>query len=500
MTEQPPVAPPPAGGEALDLATLLAPVDVTATRGPVAACRPRGLAWDSRRVAPGDLFFCLPGAATDGHDHAAAAVAAGAVALVVEHLVDERLLGGGGPGAGVAQAAVADARLAMALVASAFHGHPSRRLDVVGVTGTNGKTTVAHLLGAVLTAAGRVHEVIGTLTQSLTTPEAPELTARLARLVAAGGEAAAMEVSSHALVQRRVAGTSFAVAVFTNLSEDHLDFHPSMEAYYEAKASLFDPARVATAVIGTDDAWGRRLAAETAVPVVAWSLADAEDLRTGPGGSVWRWRGQDVRLRLPGLHNVANAVAASTAAEAVGVQPAAVTAGLAAVVGVPGRFELVDGGQPFAVIVDFAHTPAALAAVLEAARGLTGPGGRVVVAFGCGGDRDRAKRALMGAAAAAGADVVVVTSDNPRSEDPASIAAEVLAGVPAATGAEVVLELDRAAAIALALGAARPGDAVVVAGKGHEVEQVEGDRRRPFDDRRVAAGVLARLGHGAGGR
>jgi UDP-N-acetylmuramoyl-L-alanyl-D-glutamate--2,6-diaminopimelate ligase len=445
------------------------------------------ITYDSRSVAPGALFCCLRGARTDGHDHAPAAVAAGAAALLVDHPV---------PGVAVPQVVVADTRAAMARVAAAFFGHPSRQLAVVGVTGTNGKTTVTHLLQAALSAAGTPTAVIGTLTQARTTPEAPDLQARLAALVAAGTGAVAMEVSSHALAQGRADGTWFSVAVFTNLSQDHLDYHGTMDEYFEAKAALFTPERAALAVINADDPWGRVLgerAAAGGLAVRTYSLAEAEPL----DGSTFRWAGQVVRLRLPGRHNVANALAAATAARALGAEPAAVAEGLSSLATVPGRFEPVDAGQPFTVAVDYAHTPDALSGVLAAARETAGPDGRVLVVFGCGGERDRAKRPAMGEVAVRQADVAVLTSDNPRSEDPLAIIDEVRAGAEAAAargaGGRLVVEPDRRTAIARALGLAREGDAVVVAGKGHERTQVAGGRAVPFDDREVAREELERL-------
>lgn len=452
-----------------------------------------GLSFDSRTVAPGDVFFCLEGSGEDGHAFAGPAVARGAVAVVAGRPV--------AVGPGVAVVTVdgrggSVLRRAMALAASEFYRHPSRSLDVVGVTGTNGKTTVTHLLSSILGAAGRTAEVMGTLTQALTTPEAPELTARLADMVAAGVDSVAMEVSSHALALDRVAGTRFVAGVFTNLSRDHLDFHPSMEDYFEVKARLFAPGRCPVAVVGVDDRWGEmlrdRIERTGAAPAVTYSMSDAHDLRpwdgplVGPGsmgpGSMgpgwrWTWRGQAMELALPGRHNVANALAAART--------------------VPGRFEPVRAGQPFAVIVDFAHTPDALDVALTSARGLAGDGGRVTVVFGCGGDRDPGKRPAMGAVAARRADFVVVTTDNPRTEDPAVIADQVLTG----TGSvPVVVELDRRRAIAAALGGARPGDVVVVAGKGHETYQDDATGRHPFDDRVVVAELLAAMGHGPADR
>jgi UDP-N-acetylmuramoyl-L-alanyl-D-glutamate--2,6-diaminopimelate ligase len=439
---------------------------------------------DSRRAGPGVLFCCAPGEAHDGHDFAPAAVAAGSPALLVERPL----------GLGVPELRVASVREAMGPVAAALAGYPSDRLAVVGVTGTNGKTTTTQLLAAILEAAGRPCGLIGTLTGARTTPEGPDLQPQLAAFAAEGCRAVAMEVSSHALDRHRVDGTRFAVAVFTNLSHDHLDYHRTMEAYFAAKARLFTPELAAAAVVNLDDPYGRRLAGAAAVPTAGYALADAEDLRLDADGSTWRWRGSELHLPLPGRFNVANALAAATAAEVLGIDHPAIAAGLAATATVAGRFERVDEGQPFLAAVDYAHTPDGLHQLLAAARELTG--GRVILVFGAGGDRDVEKRPEMGAAAAAGADVVLLTSDNPRSEDPAAIIDAVRAGMDHPRDLRV--EPDRAAAIAAAVAEARPGDVVLVAGKGHETTQVSGTESRPFDDRLVLRDALRSAGHRAG--
>ena len=323
-----------------------------------------------------------------------------------------------------------------------------------------------------------------------TTPAAPELQAHLAELAGEGFDAVAMEVSSHAMVQHRVDGVRFAVAVFTNLSQDHLDFHGTIDDYFAAKASLFVPERAGVAVINGDDPWGRRLLESARLPTRAFSLADAVDVTYDRLGTSFLWEGEPVRVRLAGTVNVANALAAATAARELGVEAAAVAAGLSGLASVPGRNEPVERGQPFSVLVDYAHTPDALEQTLAGARRMAGPG-RVLVVFGCGGERDRAKRPLMGEVATRLADLAVLTTDNPRSEDPAAIAGEVRAGV---RRPEVLVEEpDRRAAIALALESAQPGDVVVLAGKGHETTQVIGADVRPFDDRAVAADLLGQL-------
>ncbi len=388
----------------------------------------RAVVHDTAGVSPGSLFFCVRGARVDGHDLAGAAVAGGAVALVVDHVLP----------LAVPQVVVPDVRRAMGPLSAAFWGNPSHDIVVVGVTGTSGKTTVTHLLCPVLEASGRAPcAIIGTLSGARTTPEATDLQAMLAaqrdrgssgagvgRGVGAGRGAVAMEVSSHGLALHRVDGTRFAVAVFTNLSQDHLDFHHTMDDYFAAKAALFTPEFTHRAVVCSDDPRGRelltRLRAEgSGVTATAYSLADAEELTLSPAGASFRWRGEPVELALAGRFNVANAVAAGAAAEALGIEPGVVAHGLSAATPVPGRFEAIDGGQRFTVIVDYAHKPDALDQALRSARELVVSGRRLLVVFGCGGDRDVAKRPLMGEVATRLADDVILTSDNPRSEEPA---------------------------------------------------------------------------------
>jgi UDP-N-acetylmuramoyl-L-alanyl-D-glutamate--2,6-diaminopimelate ligase len=438
---------------------------------------------DTRRVGPGALFCCVPGSTVDGHDLAPAAVEAGAVALLVERPLD----------VAVPQLEVEDVRRALGPVAAAFWGHPSRDLAVVGVTGTSGKTTVTHLVQAVLDAAGRPCGVIGTLSGARTTPEAPELQSLLASERAAGRRAVAMEVSSHGLDQHRVDATRFAVGVFTNLSQDHLDYHRTMEEYFEAKARLFTPELCERAVVCTDNPWGERLLDIVEIDAQPYSIDDVDDLVIGPGGAQFTWQGQKVDLGLAGRFNVTNAVAAATTAAVLGVPPATIAGGLSAASPVPGRFEAVDAGQPFAVLVDYSHKPDALAQAIASARELADDGRRVIVVFGCGGDRDAAKRPLMGRVAGELADRVIITSDNPRSEDPRAIISAVRDGVP--PGASVATELDRRRAIETALHEAGPGDVVLIAGKGHETTQTIGDERLPFDDRVVARDALASISY-----
>jgi UDP-N-acetylmuramoyl-L-alanyl-D-glutamate--2,6-diaminopimelate ligase len=458
---------------------LLEEVEVLRLRGDPAATEITSVTQSSTAVSPGALFCCVRGEHADGHDFAGRAVASGATALLVERELALE----------VPQAVVRDTRASVGPLAAAFFGHPSRRLATVGVTGTNGKTTTTHLVKAVLEAAGRPTGIIGTLSGARTTPEATELQSKLAAMAGAGCVAAAVEVSSHALVQRRVDGTHFAVAVFTNLTPEHLDFHQTMEDYFAAKASLFEPDRADVAVINEDDAWGRRLLDSVAIPAHAFSLADVEDLVLGATSSTFRWEGHAVELRMGGRFNVANAVAAATVGRVINMDPTAIARGLSAAPAVPGRFEVVDAGQPFLAVVDFAHTPASLENALAAARQAVAPaGGKVICVFGCGGERDRAKRPLMGRVATDLADVAVLTSDNPRHENPNRIVDEVMAGVGRAD--VLTVEPDRSKAIARAIEAARPGDVVLIAGKGHETTQLVGDDVLPFDDREVTRRLL----------
>ena len=459
---------------------LLGGVEVLDVRGDPNSTDVAAITHDSRAVVPGSLFCCVPGAHVDGHEFAADAVAAGAVALLDERVVALE----------VTQVVVPEARAAMAPVAAAFFGHPSRDLQVVGVTGTNGKTTTVHLLGAIFEAAGKRAGAIGTLTGERTTPEAPELQAQLASFRREGATAVAMEVSSHALALHRADAVWFSVAVFTNLSQDHLDFHETMEEYFAAKVRLFDPARAAVGVVNVDDPHGRLLFESAPVPMVPYSLADAQDLRVGPTMSTFRWRGGDVRLGLGGRVNVANALAAATAAHELGIGSLDVARGLSSAGPVPGRYEAIDAGQPFAVLVDYAHTPDGLEQVLRSVRETVR--GRVLVVFGAGGDRDREKRPAMGEVATRLADEAVLTSDNPRSEDPASIIDAVRGG--AHTAGLLHIEPDRRTAISYAMSRAVGGDVVVIAGKGHETTQQFADKAVPFDDRAVARDELARMG------
>jgi UDP-N-acetylmuramoyl-L-alanyl-D-glutamate--2,6-diaminopimelate ligase len=442
-----------------------------------------GVVHDSRSVTPGALFCCIPGETVDGHDFAAAAVDAGAVALVCERELP----------IAATQVLVRSTREAIGPLAAAFWGSPSRDMTVIGITGTNGKTTTTHLLRSIFEAAGQDAAVIGTLTGARTTPEAPELQSQLASLRDGGVTAVAMEVSSHALALHRVDGTWFEVSVFSNLSRDHLDFHGSMEEYFEAKAKLFTPARTAAAVVNVDDPWGRHLVDTLTIPWQPYALALVDDVVVDATSSHCRWEGVELHVPLGGRFNLSNALGAAVAARTAGIDHEAIAAGIAAAGPVPGRFEPIDAGQPFQVIVDYAHTPDGLAEVLNAAREVA-LGNRVHVVFGCGGDRDTTKRAPMGDVAARLADRVVVTSDNPRSEAPGAIIDAIMRGIPDAgarrADRRLIVEPDRRAAIAAALAGAAPGDVVVVAGKGHETTQTIGELMVPFDDRTVARELL----------
>ncbi|MBV9660102.1 MAG: UDP-N-acetylmuramoyl-L-alanyl-D-glutamate--2,6-diaminopimelate ligase [Acidimicrobiales bacterium] len=443
-----------------------------------------GITMDSHDVRPGDIFACVPGRTADGHAFASAAVSDGAVALLCERQLD----------VDVPQIVVSSVRRAVGPVSDVLSGRPSLDLTVAAVTGTNGKTTTCAFVRSIFEANGWKATTVGTLTQRRTTPEAPELHALLADWRRAGGRAVAMEVSSHALDQHRTDAVRFAAGVFTNLSPDHLDYHQTMEAYFEAKARLFEPGRVGVAVVNRDDSWGRQLIerirrAQGDDHLVTWSPDDATEVEITPGESRFTWHGVRTAIHLGGRFNIANAVAAATAAAALGVPADAIAEGLRDTGGVPGRFQKVDAGQPFTVIVDYAHTPDGLAQVIAAVR--ESSPGRVIVVFGAGGDRDREKRPLMGAAAAAGADLAIVTSDNPRREDPEAIIAEVVSG--ATDRSKLLVEPDRASAIAAALATAQGGDIVVIAGKGHEKDQEIAGRVFPFDDVEVADAALRRI-------
>jgi UDP-N-acetylmuramoyl-L-alanyl-D-glutamate--2,6-diaminopimelate ligase len=436
------------------------------------------LAYDTRVLQPGALFFCVPGARFDGHDLAERAIEAGAAALVVERPVASR----------APQLVVEDARAAMATAAAEFFGHPTRELELAGVTGTNGKTTTAFMLYSILDAAGKKPGLLGTIESrvgtarrpaSRTTPEAIDLQRTFRAMLDAGNRSAAVEATSHGSQLNRLDGIRFTTLAFTNLTQDHLDLHGTMDDYFEAKRRLFVGGERPAAAINLGDPWGRRLAEDRPD---ALTYGFAEDAMLRPEALA----GIDLKLR--GRFNIENALAAMASARLLGIDDAEITRGIEALDEVPGRFETVDEGQPFTVIVDYAHTPDSLENVLSTARELDA--GRVICVFGCGGDRDREKRPMMGRIAGELADIAIVTSDNPRSEDPRAIIEEIVAG----TDGELEVVPDRREAIARAIEKASPGDVVLIAGKGHEQGQQFRDRTVPFDDREVAREALRRLG------
>ncbi|MDI6874251.1 UDP-N-acetylmuramoyl-L-alanyl-D-glutamate--2,6-diaminopimelate ligase [Candidatus Solincola sp.] len=469
-----------------------------------------GLAYHSARVRPGDLFVAVPGFRTDGHLYLKEALERGAVGLVVEEGRQVPLPLP--PDTALVRAV--DTRLALALLSDRFWGHPSGKLALVGVTGTNGKTTTTHLVEAAATRCGIKAGLIGTVTYRVagrelpverTTPESADLQRILADMVEAGCGVAAMEVSSHALALRRVEGCEFRVAVFTNLSQDHLDFHRHMEEYYRTKEMLFLPRSMgglgaAAAAVNADDPYGRRLAASLEGEVLTFGTGEEARLRgwlleAGLKSSRVRVRyegwEEEGETALTGIFNLQNILAALAACILLGLDPSASLAGILSHPGVPGRFQAVEEGQDFAVLVDYAHTPDSLRRVLEAARAISR--GRLIVVFGCGGDRDRGKRPLMGEIAVRLADLAIITSDNPRSEDPLSIIEEIEKGARrAGEGGSWRVVPDRREAIEMAVGEAESGDVVVIAGKGHERGQIFADRVVPFDDVEEAGKALRR--------
>ena len=490
----------------MTLGETLSGVGLKQPLAPVLAAIPiEGLEYDSRRVEPGFLFFAFPGSRTDGRKFAEDAVGRGAAAVVSESPAPQ--------GFGAPWIQVDHGRHALALAARNFYGAPDERLNLTGITGTNGKTTTGFLIDAVMRAAGHTTALIGTIEYHLagrvmpavnTTPESLDLMRIFAELEQRGGTAATMEVSSHALALGRVYGLHFHTAVFTNLTRDHLDFHGTMEEYFAAKEMLFTGAGAPPprwAVLNRDDAFARRIRIHAATEVFWYGLGPEANLRArhiASGMQGLKFEVQHGKQRfavespLIGKINVYNILAACGAGLSYGLDGETIARGIAALRAVPGRFERVDEGQPFTVVVDYAHTDDALRNVIAVARGLNPK--RVITLFGCGGDRDRTKRPLMGQAAAEASDYVVLTSDNPRSEEPLAIMNDALVGVRRVDVAHIV-EPDRATAIGRALKEARAGDIVILAGKGHETYQVLKDRTIPFDDRAVAREVLRGYGY-----
>ena len=474
-----------------------------------------GVEYDSRRVGREGLFLAMQGGTTDGNRYIARTIEQGAAAVVTDSAAAFSEAARQHPEIALAQVPAGGGRRAMAVVAANFFGHPEKQLAFSGVTGTNGKTTTAFLLEAMLNSVGRKTVLVGTIENHVagvvrpaphTTPESRDLLALFREGADAGATEAVMEVSSHALAQGRVYGLPYDVAIFTNLTQDHLDFHGTMENYFAAKRALFDGSlgqAPRVAVVNGDDPYGRELAGVTRAAggeVFIYGLRAGdfrvEDAEMGAAGMRFRMvtpqGAEEVRTRLTGRVNLYNLLAAGAAAMARGLSLEQVAAGAGALDHVPGRFQTVDAGQAFTVVVDYAHTDDALRNLIALAREFVGADHRVITLFGCGGDRDRAKRPKMGRAAGEGSDLVVLTSDNPRSEDPEAILADALPGL-AATGTPYIVEADRARAIHRALDAAQPGDIVLLAGKGHEKEQVLRDRTIPFDDAAVAAAALREL-------
>lgn len=464
----------------------------------------RGLAYDSRFVESGFLFTAVPGERFDGHDFIGEAVERGAVAIIAQEKqadIDER----------IAQIIVDDARAALAGLANKFYGYPSERLKLVGVTGTNGKTTTAYMLESIFRQAGFKTGLIGTIEYRIngvgcdadrTTPESLDLQRLLAEMVDKGVEVAFIEVSSHSLFLKRIDGCRFCGRIFLNLSRDHLDFHGDLEAYFQAKAGLFaDSFGSGLRLVNNEDPYGRRIAADLGKKATTFGISAADyravDVDLSVSGTSFTLAGpagKEVRIasRLLGAFNLANLTASAAAAIEMGVDKVDVAAGLLALDHVPGRFEAVAGGQDFQVLIDYAHTPDGLEKVLTAARNLAGAH-RLIAVFGCGGDRDRGKRPQMGAIAATLSDLAIVTSDNPRSEEPQAIIDEILRGFDDNQNNIPKVELDRAKAIHIAISEAEAGDVVVIAGKGHEDYQILGNEVVPFDDRLVAKEALEEI-------
>lgn len=439
-----------------------------------------GLTQDSRSVEAGDMYCCVRGQSFDGHSFISQAIAAGATALLVDSPV-------AGVPDSIAVITVGNVRSVLGAFASAAFGFPARALTMVGVTGTNGKTSTAAIISSILRAAGKRVEVVGTLSGARTTPEAIDLQAFLSGVASSGTTHVVMEVSSHALDQSRVSGMTFDVSVFTNLSRDHLDYHKTEEAYFAAKAKLFTPELSERGVMNSDDPRGRLLLDVAAIPMVAFALSDATNATVRVDSVSFSWRSLNISLPMGGAFTLINAIAALTACAELGIEDEYLIEGCAQLTQVPGRFESVANTHGIGIVVDYAHTPDGLREVISSARALCR--GRLIVVFGCGGDRDQGKRPLMGAAAQE-ADIVFVTSDNPRSEDPQSIIDAILVGLTGST-IDIHVVVDRGQAIASAILEARRDDIVVIAGKGHESTQEVAGVHHPFNDVDVAKSALS---------
>ncbi len=510
-------------GKTMELEALIQKIDHLAVLGDAKKAEITSIVWHHKEVVLGSLYCCLPGTRFNGHDFATLAMSRGAVAFICEHSVLPAISSGGknsgaamyptdfagedteGNSVGVLSAGESaalpvvqiivergKARIAMAQAACAFYNNPSQAMLTIGVTGTNGKTTTTFILKSILEAAGIPTGVIGTLDGARTTPESPELQKALAAYKEAGYKACVLEVTSHALAQNRVYGMSFDVAVFTNLSQDHLDYHGSMEDYFRAKAKLFSSNLSKVGVVNADDPYGRQLMESADIETVPYSITDARELEIGPAITTFVFDGYRVRLALGGVFNVENALAAASAAKVMGISTKDIVAGISAAYAVPGRFEQIEADNGVRIVVDFAHTPDALQKVLNAAGAtLEGPEAVLTVVFGCGGDRDKGKRPIMGQIASMFADRIILTSDNPRSEDPAAIIDQILAGINPSSKVELLVEPDRKKAISLALQTSKPGDLILIAGKGHESTQQVGDEVFPCDDRKTVSEFLA---------
>ncbi|MBS3977654.1 MAG: UDP-N-acetylmuramoyl-L-alanyl-D-glutamate--2,6-diaminopimelate ligase [Syntrophomonadaceae bacterium] len=494
----------------MKLPELLKGLPVLASKGDLEVFI-QSITYDSRKVCSGALFVAVKGFKVDGHIFTSAAARAGAAALVVQEPIENI-------DDSVPVIRVADTRFALGILSANFYRYPSREFRLVGVTGTNGKTTVTHLIEAIAAYHGMRTGLIGTvgnriagrlLSSTHTTPESLDLQDLFRKMADEKVQYVSMEVSSHALELNRVVGSEFDAAVFTNLTQDHLDFHSDMEAYFAAKAKLFSSLDQEAfkpghkyAVINADSDWGRRLAAMSPVPVYSYSIESAADVSardisinlTGAAFDVVCKEGSfPVKLKLTGKFSVYNALAAFAWGLGEGFPPESICQALAGVAGAPGRFEMVNCGQLFGVIIDYAHTPDGLVNILQTAKDVAQ--GRIITLFGCGGDRDRKKRPLMGEAAARLSNIVIVTSDNPRSEDPVGIIEEILPGIKAAGNEDYHVIPDRYQAIAAAIDLAQPGDLVIIAGKGHENYQIIGQQTLPFDDKEVACRLLKEKGY-----